>query len=119
MASGLVEPMTTYLAVAAAAAGGAILRYLFAQLGNADLPIGTLVVNLVASFVMGLVVSNSDSNSVAFQVGLLATMSTWSTLAHEVAQLARSRRGFEAAVYLILSVTLGIGAAWMGLIVGR
>jgi CrcB protein len=111
--------MTTYLAVAAAAAAGAILRYLFAQLGNADLPIGTLVVNLVASFVMGLVAANTDTSNLAFQVGLLGTMSTWSTLAHEVAQLARDRRGFEAAVYLVLSVVLGIGAAWIGLIVGR
>lgn len=110
--------MNLYLAVAVAAAGGSILRYLFTRLGNADLPIGTLVVNLVASFVLGLVVANTETESVAFQVGLLGTMSTWSGLAHEVAELARSRRGFQAISYLLISIVLGIASAWMGLKVG-
>ncbi len=108
-----------YVGLIAAAAAGSMLRYLFAELGNADLPVGTLVVNLVASFVMGLVAAKTDSNSnIAFQVGLLGTMSTWSTVAHEVASLSRNRRGGEAAAYLALSVVLGVVAAWLGLRVG-
>jgi CrcB protein len=108
-----------YLGLIAAAAVGAMLQHLFAELGNADLPVGTLVVNLVASFVMGLVAAKTDSNAnIAFQVGLLGTMSTWSTLAHEVASLARNRRAGEATVYLLISVVLGVLAAWMGLRIG-
>lgn len=111
--------LTFYIALAVAGAIGAMLRYLFAELGNAELPVGTLVVNLVASFVMGLVAAKTDTNSnIAFQVGLLGTMSTWSTVAHEVASLSRNRRGTEAAVYLLLSVVLGVLAAWMGLRIG-
>ena len=111
--------LSFYLGLILAAAVGSMLRYLFAELGNADLPVGTLVVNLVASFVMGLVAAKTDTNAnIAFQVGLLGTMSTWSTVAHEVASLARNRRGGEAIAYLSLSVVLGIVAAWLGLRVG-
>lgn len=107
--------MSLYLGLGLAAAVGAVLRYLFAEMGNGDLPIGTLVVNLVSSFVMGLVAASTDTTSVAFQVGLLGTMSTWSALAHEVAVMARSKRGFEAVTYLAVSVFLGIVSAWLGL----
>jgi len=108
-----------YLGLIFAAGVGAMVRYLFAELGNDELPVGTLLVNLVASFVMGLVAAKTQTNAnIAFQVGLLGTMSTWSAVAHEVASLSRNRDGRVAGVYLGLTVVLGILAAWIGLRIG-
>lgn len=116
--------MTVALALAAmlAAAGlGATVRYLTGLLFNNDFPIGTLLVNLVASALLGLLVGADigDSMSLIVGTGALGAMSTWSAAANEAAVMARRGEGYLALAYLALTVLSGITFAWFGLRLGQ
>lgn len=104
--------------VALAAGFGAILRYAAAYRLNEDFPVGTLVVNLAASFLLGLIGAAEDPIPVVVGIGALGAMSTWSTAAAETAGMAREGDGLLAAGYVALTVTSGILAAWFGLRLG-
>lgn len=92
---------------------GAFVRALMAR----ALPplISTLFINLVAAFALGLSASWTGPVADGVRIGLLGAASTWSTLANELATLLRERRFTRAAVYLVFSLALGVGAAWLGL----
>lgn len=104
--------------VALAAGAGAAIRFIVGGYLNGDFPVGTLLVNLAGSFLLGLVVAADDPVPVIVGVGALGAMSTWSTAAVEAAAMARRGEGALAAGYLWLSVTSGIVAAWIGLQLG-
>lgn len=105
--------MTLIIVVAALGAVGAVARAVTARI----LPplIGTLAVNLGAAFLLGLSASWTGIAADGFRIGLLGAASTWSTLANEVARLLDDRRYGRAATYLMLSLGLGVSAAWAGL----
>lgn len=79
-----------------------------------DLPWGTLVANLVASFVLAVLVGR-DGASVAVTVGGLGALSTWSTFAVEVIELLGAGRRRAALGYGMLTLGGAVGAAWVGL----
>lgn len=101
-----------------AAGLGAAIRFFASGYLNDHVPTGTLVVNMVASFLLGLATSLGDSMSLIVGVGLLGAMSTWSSVANEVAKLARSNEGWLAIAYVALSCSSGILLAWFGLKLG-
>ncbi|MFV0259885.1 MAG: fluoride efflux transporter FluC [Acidimicrobiales bacterium] len=101
-----------------AAAAGASLRAVSNQVANTiHFPYGTLTVNLIASFALGAV-SGAEWGGpwpTVFGVAGLGALSTWSTLANEAATMARERQGGIALLYVTLSCTAGVLAAWFGL----
>ena len=106
--------MTTWLAVGAFGAVGAILR----ALAGHRLPAlaGTALVNLCAAFLLGLTSTWEGVSGTAVRVGLLGALSTWSTLAHELAELDRTGQRGRAVAYLAFTLVAGVGVAWIGLI---
>lgn len=92
---------------------GAFLRALMAK--ALPLLVGTLFINLVAAFALGLSAAWTGVAADGLRIGLLGAASTWSTLANEIALLLRERRFGRAGIYLGLSLILGVGAAWLGL----
>ena len=117
--------MTTFVLVAIGGAVGAVSRAIFGHHLNGRLAIGTLVANVIAAFALGYlsrlgqVSSWNEAHSIALKVGLLGALSTWSSLANEVADHLRSDRHSDAATVLALHLILGIGAAWLGLRLGQ
>ncbi len=104
-----------------AAAVGAVLRYLAAIYLNeldSDFPFGTIAVNLVASFALGLLAAAEDPLPVVLGVGALGALSTWSSTANEAAVLARRGFGALALGYLALTASSGVLLAWFGLRLG-
>jgi CrcB protein len=108
--------------VALGAAVGAPTRYLtdraLQRRTRTELPVGTLVVNLVASFVLGVVTgAGSLSPAVAALVGtgFCGALSTWSTFAYEVAEL---RARALALGYLVLTLVAGLALAALGYALG-
>ena len=99
----------------AAAAGGASVRYLVSRKLNRSLPYGTLLVNLVASFALGVLTQAGSEWQTVMGIGGLGALSTWSAVANEVASLARERQGVLAILYLWATTTSGIVAAWLGI----
>lgn len=107
-------------AFAAAAALGAVVRYLTGLMLNNDFPLGTLGVNLLASFLLGLLVGADvgDHMGLIVGTGALGALSTWSAAANEAAIMARRGEGYLAMAYIALSVLSGVTFAWFGLRLG-
>ena len=110
----------SWLLVALGAAAGSVLRYLADRVVTARfghlLPWGTLVVNVVASFVLGLVTGLSPEPArLLLGVGLCGGLSTYSTFSHETLRLVEEGRTGQALANVGLSVTLSLAAALAGL----
>ena len=100
---------------ALAAAAGAVVRFLATENLNRSFPTGTLVVNVGASFALGLLSQAGPDWQTVAGIGALGALSTWSSVAVEVASLARDRQGALAALYLAATTTTGVVAAWLGI----
>ena len=103
----------TWLMIIVLGAVGAAVRFLVA--GRLPPLLGIAVVNTGAAFVLGLSSALDGPAAVGLQVGLLGAVSTWSTLAHQVAELLALGRWRRAVTYLGGSLVLGVSAAWIGL----
>ena len=112
--------LTSALLVALGAAVGAPVRYLVsrgirARLGGTAAA-GTLVVNVVGSFVLGVLVG-ADLGPAALAlvgIGFCGALTTFSALALEIWDAMADDRYPQAVANVALSLTLGVGAAWLG-----
>jgi CrcB protein len=109
----------TVLWVALGAAAGAPARYLtdraLGRLLPGRFPWGTFTVNIVGSFVLGLVsVTAGPTTTALVGVGFCGALTTYSTFAYETVALTQRREAAVAAVYLMGSVVAGLAAAVLG-----
>jgi CrcB protein len=83
-------------------------------------PWGTLCVNVVASFVLGVVVGLDVSARVTALVGtgFCGGLSTWSTLGYETLRLVEDRARWFAVLNVAGSVLAGLAAAALGWLIG-
>lgn len=84
-------------------------------------PLSTLAINVVGSFALGLLVARLWSSAAPWLraglgAGLLGSFTTFSAVAVTLVQLGVS---WGAALYLALTLALGLAAAWAGLRIGR
>lgn len=105
----------TVVAFVVLAATGGLVRWRIGAVPRSGLPVGTLGVNVSASFVAGLVASISPTASVVVVTALLGSLSTFSTFTGEVVDLRSSHGPGRAGLYVALTCVAGIGAAWVGL----
>jgi CrcB protein len=113
------------LAVALAAGGGAVLRYAIDYVvqhrARGDFPMGTLVVNITGSFVLGLATGLALHHGLAatptliIGVGFAGGYTTLSTWAYETLALAETGDVLEASVNVVGSFAAGLAAAAAGL----
>ena len=105
---------------------GSVARYL---LGSAvqelssrpDFPLGTLCVNVVGCFVIGMVSELAESRSLItpetralLVVGFLGGLTTFSSFSNETMNLARDSDFKLMALNIGLQLGLGLGAVWLG-----
>lgn len=100
--------------------GGAVARFALdgavgARLGR-EFPYGTLAVNVVGSFILGLLADalvSQDEYRLAGTglIGGFTTFSTWAFESHRLNEDGESRLG---AVNFAVSLLLGVLAAWAG-----
>nr|WP_239000797.1 fluoride efflux transporter CrcB [Jiangella asiatica] len=108
------------LLVAAGAAVGAPLRYVVDRLVHERLggafPWGTLLVNVVGSFVLGLVMGSAADDGVVSLVGVgfCGALTTYSTFSYETLRLAEDGAWRHAVGNVALSVAAGLAAAAFG-----
>ncbi|CAA7615654.1 putative fluoride ion transporter CrcB [Magnetospirillum sp. LM-5] len=122
--------VTSLLWVAAGGALGSTARYLAmiaaGQWVGTGFPWGTLFVNIVGSFVMGLL---AELGALAWQpgqdlkvfltVGILGGFTTFSTFSLDVALLVERHDWLVASLYVGLSVTLSVGALFAAMALVR
>jgi CrcB protein len=112
----------TVLMVALGAAAGAPARYLTDRAvqsrHRSRFPWGTLTVNVLASFVLGVVIGSQArlNPDVATLVGtgFCGALSTYSTFGYETMRLQQERAYLVAAITVGLSLALGVGAGALG-----
>lgn len=118
--------MKMLMAVALGGAMGAVGRYLvIGQVGQwfgTGFPTGTIVVNVVGSFVMGLFIelmaltwSPSPELRALLTVGFLGAFTTFSTFSMDVALLTERSHLGQAAFYILVSVALSIAGLFAGM----
>jgi fluoride exporter len=79
-----------------------------------DFPLGTLVINILGSFIIGLIFFKTFPLKLPLIVGLLGGFTTFSGLSIQAFQLLQSGSWGLGLFYLYGSPSLGLGAAWLG-----
>jgi CrcB protein len=97
------------------AAARYILDYYVKRWHRFTIPIETLAINVLGSFILGLVVNSRGNLPLIIGTGFAGAFTTWSTLAYEQHQLIKSGKSIHAVIYLIATMALGIGAAGVGI----
>ena len=122
--------MKILLMVAIGGAIGAVARQqsnqLIIKIFGGEFPIGTIFVNILGSFIMGLLfelfaskITLSDEWRSLIFTGVLASFTTFSSFALDVALLSERNEYYYALCYIGMSVVLSIGALFVGLWVMR
>lgn len=122
--------MLNFISIAAGGALGALLRYAFANgaqhLLGKGFPYGTLVVNVIGSFLIGAIYAALIERAALPEewrsfliVGLLGAFTTFSTFSFETVALIGQGALIKAALNVLLSVGLCVGLCWLGLWSGR
>lgn len=120
------------MAVAVGAAIGSVFRQVIADafpFGRSHWPLATLAVNLVGSFALGLVVGwmrkrrSTPATTAPLEaflaVGVLGGFTTFSALSVEVALLVDDGEAALVVAYLASTIAGGLGAARVGVLIGR
>ena len=122
--------MNIVLFIAAGGAIGAIGRYAVMtavshQFG-AGYPYGTIIVNLIGSFILGGLVESlkyfstiSNELHVFLIVGVLGSFTTFSTFSMDVVVLMQRNEMFAAGFYILGSVFVSIGGLFLAMVLFR
>ncbi len=119
--------MTNFLSVAAGGAIGASARYAVnlaaLRLLGPGFPLATLGVNVLGSFLMGLLAVTLAGRGSALApfllTGVLGGFTTFSAFSLDTLTLWERGQGGQALVYVILSVAASLLAVIAGLAIGR
>ena len=111
--------MYTYLLVGVGGFIGAMLRYAVIQSANLlhiSFPVGTLCVNFVGSFFLGLIMFSSVNSEprIFLTVGLLGSFTTMSAFSYESFKLFEQKETLSSIIYIVATVTLTIFAVLLG-----
>ena len=109
---------------------GATLRYLVSNgvynLLGRDFPYGTLVVNILGSFLMGvlsvILLERCEVDSLlklAILVGFLGAFTTFSTFSMETLALINKGALSHALLNMLTSVIVCIFAVWLGMLIAK
>ena len=113
--------------------GGAIgtgLRYLTSSLAvrwlGVDFPYGTLIVNVVGSFLIGLIQQVGatsllipETTRLFLTVGIMGGLTTYSSFSYETLRLAQIGAWGQAWINVLVTTAVCLGVCVLGIVVGR
>jgi len=117
--------------VATGGALGASLRFISSSFfslffPNFNFPIGTFFVNVLGSFIIGLLINALEMRSSSeifikyfLIVGVLGSYTTFSSFSYEVIELYNNKKLFLSIVYILASVFSCIVAAYAGYAINK
>ncbi len=122
--------MRKYIAIGIGGCFGAILRYLIKFIPISDalgsIPYNTLIVNVLGCFLLALILTAAlqlfrlDANiRLGIATGFLGAFTTLSTFCKETAILLTGGFYFSGIVYIVLTLFLGFGAGYLGIILAN
>jgi fluoride exporter len=119
-----------FWSVAAGAGAGGLSRYYLATLiqqhAGASFPLGTLIVNITGSFVLGFIMryaAQSDIIGTEARVfltsGFCGGYTTFSTFSYETALMFEDGQFARASTYVVTSVVVALLATFCGFMLAR
>ncbi len=108
---------------------GSVFRYLIGLIPvdtQAAFPVKTLCINVIGSFIIGLIAALATKNTqinprliLFLKVGLCGGFTTFSTFAYETSTLIKNGSVGMAFLYMLSSVVLGVSAVFLAEVVGK
>jgi len=109
---------------------GAVLRYTISgwthRLLGSGFPYGTLIVNLLGSFILGFFLFYSEGRSTIsplwrnfIAIGMMGALTTFSTFSYETYMLLQENLYMQVFLNIFLNVTLTLIAVWAGLAMAK
>ena len=122
--------MERFLVICLGGAIGTGLRYLTATVAvrwlGADFPYGTLIVNVVGSFLIGLIQQVGatsllipDTTRLFLTVGIMGGLTTYSSFSYETLRLAQIGAWGQAWINVLVTTAVCLGVCFLGIVVGR
>jgi len=122
--------MKTFLMVFLGGGLGSVVRFSLSKWVNAlhthEFPWGTLVVNVAACFVLGLIIGLADHKQIIspsarlfWTVGFCGGFSTFSTFSNESLVLLQGGFTTSLLLYITFSLLLCVAATYIGLYAGE
>lgn len=108
---------------------GGMSRYLLGGLvqraAGAGFPAGTMAVNILGSFLLGLLLRYSlnapmgPNLRAALTAGFCGGFTTFSTFSYETVELLQDGQWGRAGIYVGLSLVVSLAAVWAGFLLAR
>ncbi len=109
---------------------GAVARYLLQgavyRFTGTGFPYGTIVVNVLGCFTIGLLMSSMEERFLAspslrifLTIGILGGFTTFSSFSYETMALIREGDFLSGGLNIMASLVTCLGATWLGLGLGR
>ncbi|MEA1924073.1 MAG: fluoride efflux transporter CrcB [Pseudomonadota bacterium] len=122
--------MSTLIVIGCGGFLGAISRYMVSELVfiifGTGMPYGTLMVNVVGSFLLGIVAQLALAGNLLtatassfLGIGFLGAFTTFSTFSVQTLELLESGSPLKALLNISLNLILCLIGAWGGLSIGR
>jgi CrcB protein len=122
--------MTRFIWICFGGAVGTGARYLLggfvARVVGPDFPYGTLLINVLGSFLIGVVqqvglstLMIPDTLRLVLAVGVMGGFTTYSSFSYETVKLVETGSWGAAGAYVVLTTTLCLVGCVMGLSLGR
>lgn len=121
-----MNSLSTYLYIAIGGGLGASFRFFISQimlqwLGK-GFPFGTLLVNVIGSFLLGLVYSLTEQGHLEIipwrtlvAIGFLGAFTTFSTFSLDSLLLLQQGQTLKGLLNIIFNLFFCLGAAWLGM----
>ena len=116
--------MNNLLLVALGGSIGAVFRYLISifmiQVFGSSFPFGTLLVNVLGSFLMGVIYALGQMSHISPElkaligVGLLGALTTFSTFSNETLLLMQQGLWLKAILNVVLNLSLCLFMVYLG-----
>jgi len=122
--------MERFLLICAGGAIGTGLRYLTGGLAarwlGAEFPYGTLIVNVVGSFLIGLIQQIGlttlllpDTMRLFLTVGIMGGLTTYSSFSYETLRLVEVGAWGQAWINVLVTTALCLTVCFLGIVAGR
>ena len=122
--------MERFILICLGGAIGTALRYLTSGIAarwlGADFPYGTLIVNVVGSFLIGLIQQVGtatllipDTTRLFLTVGIMGGLTTYSSFSYETVRLVQMGAWGQAWINVLVTTALCVGVCFLGIAAGR
>lgn len=109
---------------------GGIGRYLLQQFVQdrfpSSIPLGTLTVNIIGCFIIGIIYALSNKGNILtpqmrllLATGFCGGFTTFSSFAYENVSMALDAEFYYPIIYILLSVVFGFGSVYAGILLTK